>query len=58
MGSINLDDLGQACWKHMAVLRVLEDELGALLGMVYKKSKDVFHATTMKYIGFMIKITD
>ena len=52
-----VDDLGQACWRHMSVLRIVEDELAVLLGLLYKHSKDVFYAKELKFIGFMIRVT-
>ena len=49
-----VDDHGQAVVKYYEVLRHIENELAALLGMVYKASKDVSNASNMKFIGFNI----
>ena len=36
-----VDDHGQAVLHHYEVLKHIENELAALLGMVYKAAKDV-----------------
>ena len=51
-----VDDLGLACAAHMSVLTRVQDDLAALLGMVFKKAKDVLGVRDMKFIGFNISI--
>jgi hypothetical protein len=50
-----VDDHGQAVFNNYELVKQVEEDLAALLGMVYKTSKDVSDVTQMKFIGFNIR---
>jgi hypothetical protein len=54
--AIYSDDMGFASAGFNEVIREISDDLGAMLGMIFKWQKDVIAATTMDYIGFEISI--
>ena len=51
-----VNDLGVAVMKFMALMFNIQSELAALLGLVFKPSKDELNVREIKYIGFMLKM--
>lgn len=49
-----VDDLGLSCQADMDVLFEIATDVAAMLGLVFKPSKDVCSASQMKFVGFWI----
>jgi hypothetical protein len=54
--AIYSDDMGTASAGFNTVIRDISDDLGALLGMVFKWQKDVVAESTMIFVGYEITI--
>ena len=52
--SIYVNDLGLAMNNIMELVWEMSTDLGNILGMIYKTSKDEMSTTTMTYIGFEV----
>ena len=56
--SMYVNDLGLSVWRGMDIAFEICDWLGALLGMIFKKKKDVKSVQALDYIGFHIDVSD
>ena len=52
--AIFVDDMGFAVFQHISLVTTIMNDLAALLGLIYKQSKDVIGVHEMKFIGFDI----
>ena len=47
-----VDDSGIGVFRHMDLVTEIQNDLAAMLGLVYKTAKDELDVSSMKFIGF------